>query len=131
MTIETFVRAGIGSLLLGLGVSAGAHHGQVGLFDETRMVEMTGTVKEWTFVNPHPVLILTVAAAGRAAEDWDVYFGPQAVSALRRRGFSATTFAVGETITVTGHPATAPGARGVDVWGAGAGVRRADGAAVP
>ena len=62
--------------------------------------------------------------------DWDVYFGPGAVSSLRRQGFSAETFKVGEALVVTGHPATS-GAPGVDVLGKGTGVVRADGRAAP
>jgi len=117
--------------LLALVHAAAAHHGQVGLFDESRTVELTGTVKEWTFVNPHPVLVIEVAGDGGERAQWDVYFGPQAVSALRRRGFSPATFTVGETVVVQGHPATAPGARGIDVWGGNTRVTRADGAAIP
>lgn len=131
MTIEPRVRIGIGSVLLVLSFAGAAHHGQVGLFDETRTVEVTGAVKEWTFVNPHPVLILAVEDRRGNAADWDVYFGPQAVSALRRRGFSPTTFAIGEIVTVTGHPATQDGARGIDVWGTGTSVLRNDGRPVP
>ena len=110
---------------------AAAHHGQVGLFDESRTVEMTGAVKEWTFVNPHPVLLLEVTDERGEKAEWDVYFGPSAVSALRRRGFSAGTFEIGETVIVKGHLATASGARGIDVWGGGTSVTRADGVPIP
>jgi hypothetical protein len=52
------------------------------------------------------------------------------VPSLRRQGFSADSFKVGETITVKGHPATT-GSPGVDVLGKGSGVTRADGRSVP
>jgi hypothetical protein len=118
----------LGSLLAGSSVSL-AHHGQAGLFDEARTVEVRGTVKEWSFVNPHPVLTLE-ATDGGARVDWEVYFGPAAVSRLRQQGFSVETFKVGETLIAIGHPATS-GARGIDVWGTGAAVRRSDGSSVP
>jgi hypothetical protein len=118
-------------LLYIIWASVVAHHGQAGLFDEDRVVELTGKVKEWVFVNPHPVLVIEVESTEGEIADWDVYFGPAAVSALRRRGFSNDTFAVGETLVVKGHPATAAGARGIDVWGAGTEVMRADGSAIP
>jgi hypothetical protein len=121
----------LGSVLLVISVSSAAHHGAAGLFDEARTVELKGVVKEWTFVNPHPVLILEIAEANGEAADWDIYFGPQAVAALRRRGFSAATFVIGENIVVKGHPATAVGVRGIDVWGTGTSVLRSDGRAVP
>ena len=111
-------------------VSAAAHHGQAGLFDESRTIEVKGAVKKWSFVNPHPVLRIEVTEKGATAE-WDVYFGPSAMSFLRRQGFSADTFQLGETVVVKGHPATTEGARGIDVWGKGTGVTRADGRAIP
>jgi hypothetical protein len=119
----------LGGLLLGPCVSVG-HHGQAGLFDEARTIEVRGTVKEWSFVNPHPVLTLEATDGGGARVDWEVYFGPAAVSRLRQQGFSVDTFKLGETLVVTGHPATS-GAHGVDVWGSGSRVTRADGSAVP
>ena len=121
----------VGSLFMALGLTAAAHHGQAGVFDETRTVDLTGTVKQWNFVNPHPVLVLEVRNEKGTMEVWDVYFGPSAVSFQRRQGFTPQTFRVGETIVVRGHPATAPGTRGVDVWGKAASVKRADGSAVP
>jgi len=131
MTSSWIVAIGAGSVLLALGSQSVAHHGQAGLFDQKRMVEMTGSVKEWSFVNPHPVLLIEITAADGTTTEWDVYFGPSAVSALRNRGFSAATFKVGETVIVNGHPATAAGARGIDVWGADSTVKRADGTPIP
>jgi hypothetical protein len=131
MTKQLHARIGMTSLLLTLSFSIAAHHGQTGLFDESRTVQMTGSVKEWIFINPHPVLVLEVTADDGETADWDLYFGPQAVSALRRRGFSADTFTIGESIIVNGHLATTPGARGIDVWRGDTGVMRADGTAIP
>jgi len=129
MRIARYVFVGIGAYLA-LSLPTAAHHGAAGLFEE-ETIELTGSVKEWTFVNPHPVLLLAVVAENGSTAVWDVYFGPSAVSALRRRGFALDTFEVGETVTVTGHPATAPGVLGIDVWGADSSVSRADGTPVP
>ena len=120
----------IGALVLGAVVTAAAHHGQAGLFDDTRIVELKGTVKQWSFINPHPILVLEAADEKGVRKEWDVYFGPAAVPSLRRQGFSGDTFKVGETVTVKGHPATT-GSPGVDVLGKGTGVVRADGRSVP
>ncbi len=131
MSIKACVLAAMTGLLFGVSTQGVAHHGQVGLFDESRLVELRGVVKEWSFVNPHPVLLVEVMDASGQHADWDVYFGPSAVGPLRRRGFSAETFKVGETVIVKGHPATITGSRGIDVWGADTNVTRADGGAVP
>jgi hypothetical protein len=120
----------IAALVLGAVVTAAAHHGQAGLFDDTRIVELKGTVKQWSFINPHPILVLDAADENGVRKEWDVYFGPAAVPSLRRQGFSGDTFKVGETVTVKGHPATT-GSPGVDVLGKGTGVVRADGRSVP
>jgi hypothetical protein len=128
---NSYSPAGLAGFLLALGFPAAAHHGQAGLFDETQTVELRGAVREWSFVNPHPVLVLEVTEASGETAQWDVYFGPAAVSALRRRGFANDTFAAGEILLVTGHPASAAGVRGIDVWGSDSRVQRADGSAVP
>jgi hypothetical protein len=129
MNVNWGVFLGIGGMVLALSTPA-AHHGQAGLFDETRIVQLKGTVKSWRFVNPHPVLILEVTENG-VANEWDVFFGPSAMSFLSRQGFKPETFRVGEAITVNGHPATTAGVRGIDVWGKGTSVMRADGSVVP
>jgi Family of unknown function (DUF6152) len=131
MTHRHASRAVLGIGLMLVGAITVAHHGQAGLFDEDRIVELSGAVREWSFVNPHPVLVIEVVDADGSAAAWDVYFGPAAVSALRRRGFTAETFMIGETVIVKGHPATARGAHGIDVWGGGTSILRADGATIP
>jgi hypothetical protein len=130
MTVKSRVLVAVAAFLVILGGRAVAHHGQAGLFDETRTIELKGAVKTWSFVNPHPILVLEVGEKGATAE-WDVYFGPSAVSFLRRQGYSAETFRAGEVLVITGHPATGTGVRGIDVWGKGTSVTRADGRAVP
>lgn len=130
MTVESRALVAVTAFFVILGVRGDAHHGQAGLFDESRTIELKGTVKQWSFVNPHPILVLEVSEKG-ATSEWDVYFGPSAVSFLRRQGFTPDTFRVGEALVVTGHPATGAGVRGIDVWGKGTGVTRSDGKAVP
>jgi Family of unknown function (DUF6152) len=119
-----------GALIVCAAVTLAAHHGQAGIFDESRIVELKGTVKEWRFINPHPILVLEAPDEKGVRAEWDIYFGPGATPSLRRQGFSADTFTVGETVVVQGHPARI-GAPGVDVLGKGAGVTRADGRSVP
>jgi len=131
MKAKPVIASALGALLLAASMRGIAHHGQAGLFDTARTVDLRGAVKEWSFVNPHPVLTLEVTDSAGVRTEWEVYFGPQAVSHMRQRGFSAGTFKAGETIVVTGHPATSKDAHGIDVWGAGTKVTRADGSAVP
>jgi hypothetical protein len=53
------VIAGAGVAMI-LSISGFAHHGAAGLFDESRVIAITGSVVQWSFVNPHPVLVLAV-----------------------------------------------------------------------
>ncbi len=120
----------VGAIILGASIAASAHHGQVGLFDESKIMELKGTVKRWVFTNPHPILIVEAPDDKGVKTDWDVYFGPGAVPSLRRQGFSIDTFKAGEELVIKGHRATS-GAPGLDVLGKGTGVVRADGRAAP
>ena len=120
----------VGAIILGSAITAAAHHGQVGLFDDSKITELKGTVKRWIFTNPHPILVVEAPDDKGVKTDWDVYFGPAAVPSLRRQGFSIDTFTAGEALVIKGHPAT-NGAPGLDVLGKGTGVVRADGRAAP
>ena len=123
--------AAAGSIALGLCLPAAAHHGAAGLFDLSRTVELTGSVKRWSFVNPHPILVVEVSGEGGATTDWDIYFGPAGATNLRRRGFAADTFRFGDALVITGHPARVAGAHALDVFGGEAGITRPDGTRVP
>ena len=131
MRLKWVALVGIAALSLTLSRPSAAHHGQAGLFDEARTIELKGAVKQWSFVNPHPILLLEVTDETGVKAEWDVYFGPSGMSFMRRNGYTPGTFKVGETVIVKGHPATGAGVRGVDVWGKGVSVTRADGTAVP
>jgi len=82
---------------------ASAHHSTQGIYKD-EPIEVTGTVIEWVFVNPHPFLTIEVIAESGEAQEWDVSFGGPAAVAMTRRGFSKDTFQPGDVITVTGRP---------------------------
>ena len=121
----------VAGIVLGLCVPTAAHHGAAGLFDATQTVEVTGSVTRWSFVNPHPILVVEVADAGGATTEWDIYFGPAGATSLRNRGYAPDTFAIGDTLLLTGHPARAEGAHALDVFGREASITRPDGTSVP
>jgi hypothetical protein len=131
MTMRAYALVSVGSILLALSPTAAAHHGAAGLFDLSQTVELQGSVKRWSFVNPHPILVLEVTDERGQKADWDIYFGPSAASMLRNRGYAPNTFSFGEPLIVKGHPAKATGARGLDVFGREASVTRPDGTRVP
>jgi hypothetical protein len=106
-----------------------AHHSTQGIYED-EAVELTGKVKQWRLINPHPHLVLEAADANGVMREWDVSYGGAAAVHLQRMGYTADTFKVGETITFHGHPAKAEGTYGFLVEGGGNIPTRADGTPV-
>ena len=90
-----------------------AHHSTNGIYDQAVELELTGTVKAWKFINPHPSLILTVVDEKGVPHDWDVSYGGSAVAHLKRRGYDVNTFKPGDELKVKGHPALVKEAYGL------------------
>lgn len=107
------------SLGLMLCLAAGsllAHHSTRGIYLEEE-VEITGTVKEWRFINPHPYLTVEAEGPDGQVHEWDVSYGGAAVVHLKRQGYTETTFKPGDVIVVKGHPARAEGVYGILIEG--------------
>jgi hypothetical protein len=80
---------------------ATAHHGIIN-FDLNKELEVTGTVAELAFVNPHSWLYFDVTAADGRVTRWRCEL--RGATVLRRSGWSEEMFAPGTPITVTGAP---------------------------
>ncbi|MGH9785388.1 MAG: DUF6152 family protein [Terriglobia bacterium] len=79
-----------------------AHHSAAGLFSRDEEVVLTGAVKVWRMVNPHPALVFDVKKDGGAVETWTATFN--SVADVRRHGWTRTTFEEGNPVTVLGNP---------------------------
>lgn len=90
-----------------------AHHSTNGIYHDDQVVELSGKVIAWRFINPHPYLTIEVEDTNGLVHEWDVSFGGSAVTHLTRRGYTAETFTPGETIVVRGNPAKAVGVYGL------------------
>lgn len=110
---KLFTGVAAGLALAALALPATAHHSTNGIYDQNVEVELTGTVKAWKFINPHPSLTLTVVDDKGVAHDWDVSYGGSAVAHLKRRGYTETTFKPGDQMKVKGHPALVKEAYGL------------------
>ena len=78
-----------------------AHHG-FGTFVMDRDIELTGTVTDLAFVNPHSWLYLDVVQ-----DDGEVVAfrcEMRSANTLRRSGWTPDLFPVGEEVTITGSP---------------------------
>lgn len=79
-----------------------AHHG-ASEYDMTKIVTLTGTVKQLQFVNPHTLLVFTVKEDGGKAIEWEGEL--PSPNLLSRRGWSRSTLKPGDQVTVIGAPA--------------------------
>ena len=88
-------------LVLGLG-RATAHHSFVVFFDDSKSVTVSGAVTAFKFTNPHAIIELTVKSAQGQAERWRAE--TNAVTLLRRRGWTRDSLKAGEVVTIEGWP---------------------------
>ena len=87
-------------VLAAAGMSA-AHHG-TSTYDMEKEIQLTGTVKEWTFNNPHSWLWLNAAVPQKPTEEWSIESAPP--SYLSQRSWSPSTLKAGEPVTVLVSP---------------------------
>ncbi|HEV2523468.1 MAG TPA: DUF6152 family protein [Candidatus Acidoferrales bacterium] len=79
-----------------------AHHG-ASRWDVDTWGTISGTVKEFDWQNPHPLLLLDVKNDKGAVETWAVEFHPPNVMS-RGLGWNHSTFKQGDQVTIYGHP---------------------------
>jgi hypothetical protein len=78
-----------------------AHHGG-SAYDSAHPMTLTGTVKEFQFIQPHPLITLSVKDDQGNAVDWSVEM--TAPNHLVHFGWSGKKLKPGDQITVTGLP---------------------------
>ncbi len=100
--MKNISRIFLASCVIGaLAVPALAHH-SAAAYNTQQEVKLTGTVKEYSFKNPHVYLMLTVKKADGTTSSVEVEAG--AASVLNPLGFTRSSIAVGDTVTITGNP---------------------------
>jgi hypothetical protein len=81
---------------------ADAHHSAALFYDVDANVELSGTVTEFRFANPHAILRLDVVGENGAVQHWTAE--TTSPSVLRRRGWSQDSFRTGEKVRLQGLP---------------------------
>jgi hypothetical protein len=99
MTRTAFGLAGMAAALLA--APASAHHA-FAMFDQTKLVHVSGSVKQFELVNPHGWLHLAVTNDKGEVSTWSFEGG--SVRQLTSLGWSDSTFRVGDTVEVGFHP---------------------------
>jgi hypothetical protein len=86
-------------LALALGAGAQAHHA-FNMYDSTRYVTVSGTVKSWVWKNPHAMLGLVASSAGGDA--WMVELSSPNI--IGRKGWNIDSVKEGDKLSLTLHP---------------------------
>jgi hypothetical protein len=90
-------------LALGAGANAAAHHSFAVHFVADKIVTVKGTVEEFSFRNPHGLLMLTAKDASGVEQHWRIETNSPNI--LRRRGWSEDSIKPGDEVTVEGYHA--------------------------
>lgn len=83
-----------------LATASRAHHS--GIYDQDRVIEVSGTITAIDWINPHVRITLERTAADGSTEQW--HLEGTSVNALERWGIEPDIFVIGDTLVATGPP---------------------------
>jgi len=86
-------------LLISTVMPLSAHHSWPVSYE--KLVTVKGTVVEFTWANPHPMMTLEVQANDGRTEKWQV--GGPAINRMEANGWTKTTLKPGDVITGIGY----------------------------
>jgi hypothetical protein len=96
------VRTGVVTAALLAATAAAAHHSAALFYNLDGRTEVSGTVTEFRFANPHAIVKLDVIGEDGDVQHWTAE--TTSPSILRRRGWSKTSFKAGDKIRLEGLP---------------------------
>jgi hypothetical protein len=100
--MKTMSAALLGAGILVVGAAhLSAHHSAIA-YDRNADVELTGTIREFQYTNPHSWLYVQVVDKTGQTVDWG--FEAEGPSTLLRAGIKVSLLKPGEKVTVKGHP---------------------------
>ncbi len=94
------VQAALLTIILGSAAQVHAHH-SFAMFDNTKQVELKGTVKEFQWTNPHTWIQLLVMEDGKEVEYSIEGASP---NGLARKGWTRNSIKPGDQIKLTVNP---------------------------
>jgi hypothetical protein len=90
------------ALLLLMAVTPAAAHHSFDMFDMTKQVTLTGTIKEFQWTNPHTWTWIDVPNDKGGVDTWGIE--GMSPNFLGRRGWSKRTLNPGDKVTITIYP---------------------------
>jgi hypothetical protein len=79
-----------------------AHHSLAGVYDTERKISKEGAITRFQFVNPHPLLTMSVKEENKAERPWTLELDN--LSELVEIGITRETFKPGDRVIVSGNP---------------------------
>ena len=101
------------ALVLSLGATTAQAHHSMAMFDQTKKVTVSGTVRAFQWTNPHCYIQLLVTDAAGKTTEWSMEMG--APMYLYARGWRPSTLKAGAKISVGIYPLRNGGPGGVIV----------------
>jgi hypothetical protein len=90
------------ALLLACVAVALPHHAFSPVYDDQKVITVTGVVTQFKFVNPHAMMFMDVKDAAGKVTKWTVEFAGRLN--LSNVGWTEQSIKTGEKVTVTGNP---------------------------
>ncbi len=99
--VYNWLTAAITTAVLSTSLPAFAHHAFSAEFDAQKPIELTGTITQARWVNPHSWIYVDVKGADGTVTNWGFEFG--APFSLKQKGLTKTTLPVGTEIKLKGY----------------------------
>lgn len=88
-----------------------AHHSGAAEFDNTKKIDLTGSVTKMDWVNPHAHFFIDVKSADGKVTNWNLELASPSI--LIRNGWRKDSLKQGDVVTVTGSQAKDGSALGI------------------
>ncbi len=88
-------------LVLCAGGSAVAHH-SFAMFDQSKMVTLKGTIREFQWTNPHAFIHIDVPNGAGGVDTWQVELNSP--NNLKRQGWKSSSLKPGDAVTLVLNP---------------------------
>lgn len=101
-TFRNTALAALTGLFVAMGSGAAMAHHSATMFDHTKIVPLSGTVKEFQWKNPHAWLVVMAPGPSGPATEYTIECST--INILARKGWTHDAFKPGDKISLTMNP---------------------------